>query len=242
MRYAIISDIHGNLEAFETALKTIKKQETDRILFLGDIVGYGPNPNECLDLLLKEADLTLGGNHDWAVVGKTDDDYFNPFAKAAVDWTGSELRNDLKDFLKRTRPMDSYDGFQVAHSSPMSPDLWQYILSQKDAMLNYPFIENEVCFIGHSHQPLVIEYADVNSIQATRPAMVTLYPEKKYIINVGSIGQPRDSDPRSCWVIYDTEMGTVEFHRQEYDIQAVQKKMMAIGLPKYLIERLAVGR
>ncbi len=242
MRYALISDIHSNLEAFTAVLENIEKSHIDRVLFLGDIIGYGPNPNECLDLLLEVADLTLGGNHDWAVIGKTPDDYFNPFAKAAVDWTNENLRKDLGDFLMRTRATDTFDGIQLAHSSPLKPELWLYIMSQTDAIENYQSMEGDVCFIGHSHQPIIMEFSGPESVRASRDPFMTLDQDKKYIINVGSVGQPRDLNPDACWTIFDSEIGSVEFHRTPYDIQAVQKKMEDAGLPRYLIERLAKGR
>ncbi len=242
MLYALISDVHANLEAFEAVIEDIKKVSPDRILFLGDIVGYGPNPNECLELLLKIADVTLGGNHDWAMVGKTSMDYFNPFAKASATWTEKQLKDEHKDFLSRTRSIDMFDGFQLAHSSPYNPDEWRYILSQTDAQENYPHIEGNLCFIGHSHQPIVIEFDDEGEALAYREPMMTLNPDKKYIVNVGSIGQPRDANPKACWAVYDSEIGRIEYRRVEYNINETQRKMHGHGLPRYLINRLAEGR
>ncbi|VAX14871.1 hypothetical protein MNBD_NITROSPINAE04-1611 [hydrothermal vent metagenome] len=242
MRYALISDIHANLEAFEAVLKDIKSVGVDNTLFLGDIVGYGPNPNECVDLLLKEADLSLGGNHDWAAVGMTSSEYFNPYAKSAMDWTVETLRDDLKDFLLRTRAIDTFDGIQVAHSSPLNPEQWQYIMTQKDAAENYPHIQGEICFIGHSHQPIIIECAGPDDIRALRVDTMTLNPKMKYLVNIGSVGQPRDSNNHSCWVVYDSDLGSVEFRRVGYDISVTQKKMSDAGLAKYLIDRLSEGR
>ncbi|HEB71234.1 MAG TPA: metallophosphoesterase [Nitrospirae bacterium] len=242
MRYALISDIHANLEAFEAVLKDIKSVGVDNTLFLGDIVGYGPNPNECMDLLLKEADLSLGGNHDWAAVGMTPSEYFNPYAKSAMDWTVEVLRDDLKDFLLRTRAQDTFDGIQVAHSSPLNPEQWQYIMTQKDAVANYPHIQGDICFIGHSHQPIVIECAGPDNIKALRVDAITLSPGMKYLVNIGSVGQPRDSNNHSCWVVYDSDLGSVEFRRVGYDISVTQKKMSDAGLAIYLIDRLSEGR
>lgn len=242
MRYAFVSDIHSNIEAFEAVLEDIERVSPDRILFLGDIVGYGPNPNECIDKLLQVADVSLGGNHDWAAVGKTPDDYFNPFAKAAVDWTVKTLREDNKDFLLRTKASGSFDGFQVAHSTPFMPEEWRYIMSQKEAVENYQSIESQLCFIGHSHQPLIIEYADPSSVKVYREHSFQFDPGRKYIVNVGSVGQPRDANPDSCWALYDSDEHTIQYHRVPYDIQSVQKKMEEVGLPRYLIDRLAQGR
>jgi len=242
MRYAVFSDIHSNKEAFEAVLEDIKMYGVDRMLFLGDIIGYGPDPNECMDLLLTVADISLGGNHDWALVGKTPNDYFNPFAKAALDWTNSNLRDDHKDFLRRTRAVDNFDGVMLAHSSPKGPEEWKYILSKEDAIENYKSIESEICFIGHSHQPIIIEMPDENTVNPIRDKFKVLDPGKKYIVNVGSVGQPRDSNNKACWVLYDTDLGSVEYRRVKYDIEEVQKKMRNSGLPRYLVDRLALGR
>lgn len=242
MRYALVSDVHSNLEAFRAVLRDIRDMGADRILFLGDIVGYGPSPNECMEILLKVADLSLGGNHDWAVVGKTSDDYFNPYAKAAVDWTRSVLLDDYVDFLRRTRPEDVFDDFQVAHSSPCEPSEWRYIMSQRDALENLGCLKKQICFVGHSHQPLIIEFDTNRSIKVLREERMVLNPELKYIVNIGSVGQPRDSNVNACWVLYDSDDGSVTFRRVAYDVEAVQRKMRGIGLPQYLIDRLAVGR
>ena len=242
MRYAFVSDIHSNIDAFESVLEYMEGEKPDRVLFLGDIVGYGPSPNECIDKLLQVADVSLGGNHDWAVVGKTPDDYFNPFAKEAVDWTAKVLREDNKDFLLRTKASDVFDGFQVAHSTPFKPEEWRYIMSQKEAIDNYSSIEQKLCFIGHSHQPLIIEYSGPPSVKVYREQKFPFLPENKYIINVGSVGQPRDANVKACWVLYDSDETTVQYHRVPYDITSVQKKMEAVGLPRYLIDRLAQGR
>jgi len=242
MRYAVFSDVHSNKDAFEAVLEDIHLYGVDRKLFLGDVIGYGPDPNECMDLLLKAADISLGGNHDWALVGKTPNDYFNPFAKAALDWTFDHLRDEHKDFLKRTRAVDVFDGVMLAHSSPKSPEEWKYILSKEDAVDNFPSIETEICFIGHSHQPIIIEMPDQNTVIPVRERFKVLEPGRKYIVNVGSVGQPRDSNNKACWLLYDSDLGSVELRRVQYNIEAVQKRMRNAGLPRYLVDRLALGR
>ncbi len=242
MRYAFISDVHSNLEALAATLEDIERHKPDKILFLGDAVGYGPNPNECVEILVKKSDLFLGGNHDWAAVGKTDADFFNPFAREAVDWTARELDKKSKDTLLMTTADTLYDGIHLAHSTPMEPEDWRYILSSKEAIDNYEYIKSNVCFVGHSHQPLIIEYNDADDFSVYREVSRALDPGKKYIVNIGSVGQPRDAIPDSCWVLYDLAGNTVNYHRVPYDIAAVQAKMVRAGLPKYLIERLSLGR
>ncbi|VAX24681.1 hypothetical protein MNBD_NITROSPINAE04-2154 [hydrothermal vent metagenome] len=242
MRYAFMSDVHSNIEAFEAVLEDIDNYNPDKILFLGDIVGYGPNPNECVARLLEVSNFTLGGNHDWAVVGKTSSEYFNPFAREALNWTIETLTEKHADFLKTTEASAIVDGFQVAHSTPKHPEEWRYIMSQKEALGNYLYLEADICFIGHSHQPVIIEYESAEDLGIYRDSFMELDTEKKYLINVGSVGQSRDGNEDSCWVMYDSVACNVEFHRVRYDVRATQKKMAMAKLPQYLIDRLSFGR
>ncbi len=234
--------MHANIEAMSAVIDDMSKAGVDKRIFLGDIVGYGPNPNECIELLLKTADFSLGGNHDWAMVDKTPTDYFNPFARQAVDWTISVLKEEHKDFLKRTEASAIYDDIHLAHSSPKTPEDWRYILSYQEAEANYPYLERPVCFIGHSHQPVIIEYSHDGSIEVVRDKTCKLADDKKYIINIGSVGQPRDGNIESCYVIYDLADSSIEFRRVGYDISIVQRKMREADLPAYLIERLSSGK
>lgn len=242
MLYALFSDIHSNIEAFDAILEDIRAAGAEKLIFLGDIIGYGPNPNECIERLLEVADVALGGNHDWAVIGKTPDDYFNPYAKEAVEWTRSVLKEEHKEFLARTKAVEMVDGFQVAHASPLNPEEWRYILSYHDASENFPHVESNLCFIGHSHQPVVIEFNTQDDIIASRVEFKELDPTKKNIVNIGSVGQPRDANVNACWVLYDSEANTVEYHRVPYDVAAVQAKMEKLELPRYLIDRLGIGK
>lgn len=242
MRIAIYSDIHGNLDAFEAVLKDIDREDVDKKVFLGDVVGYGPEPNECIELLGENADVMLAGNHDWAAVEYTDHSYFNPYAKESLFWTMRQLSDKNKEWIKILKPSGTLDNIQLAHATPLQPDEWRYILTMQDAMDNYQAIEKPVCFIGHSHQPVIIEYVDEVNILPIRDIYKTLEPNRKYVINVGSVGQSRDSNPDACYVVYDTKTQNIEFRRVEYNVARVQKKMEKNGLPKYLIERLGVGR
>ncbi|MBI5179611.1 MAG: metallophosphoesterase family protein [Nitrospinae bacterium] len=242
MRIAIYSDVHGNLEALEAVLKDIKREEVDKRFFLGDVVGYGPNPNECIELVKKNADVILAGNHDWAAVGLTDSAYFNPYAKESLFWTMENITDANKEYLRTLKPASTVDNIQLCHSTPVEPQEWRYILTMQDAMDNYDGLEKPVCFIGHSHQPVIIEFADGSNIVPIRDIYKTLEPNRKYIVNVGSVGQSRDSNPESCYVVYDTKTNNIEYRRVEYDVAKVQKKMEKHKLPHYLIERLGVGR
>lgn len=242
MKIAVYSDIHSNLGAFEAMLKDLDRQKLDMKLFLGDIVGYGPYPNECIELLKENSDVALGGNHDWAAVGLTDTSYFNPYAKNSLNWTIETLTDENKKYLKSLKPVVVLDDLHIAHSSPMEPKEWHYILSLRDAQDNYPYIERNICFIGHSHQPIIIEYVDGTNVIPIRDMYKTLNKNRKYMINVGSVGQPRDSNPDACYLILDTKTGDIEYRRVEYDVKKCQSTMAQLKLPQYLIDRIAIGR
>lgn len=242
MKIAIYSDIHSNLEAFQVVIKDMERQKVEKKYFLGDIVGYGPNPNECIDLLKENSDVILAGNHDWATVGLTDTSYFNPYAQESMNWTIETLTDENKEFLKTQKPQAIVDGLQLSHSTPCRAEEWSYIMTIQDASDNYQCLEKDICFIGHSHQPIIIEIVDKDNILPIRDIYKTLEPKRKYIINVGSVGQPRDSNPDACYLTLDTETSVIEYRRLEYDIKRVQKKMTKHGLPKYLIDRLSMGR
>lgn len=242
MKYAVYSDIHSNLEAFEVVLKDINRQKVDKKIFLGDIVGYGPNPNECIEILKKNADIILAGNHDWAAVGKTDTSYFNPYAKESIEWTAEQLSKENRKFLRNLRPAITLNEFHIFHSTPLEPEQWHYIMTTQDAQENYELLKKDLCFIGHSHQPVVIEFVDKVNIMPFYDLYKQLEKDRKYIVNVGSVGQPRDANPDSCYLIYDSKARSFEYRRIEYNIEKVQKKMKKHRLPQYLIERLAYGR
>lgn len=240
MRYAVISDVHGNLEALKTVLKDIKKKKITDILFLGDAVGYGPDPDECVEILNSECNVLLAGNHDWAVLGLTDIDFFNPYAKAAILWTRGKISKEnfaiLKTFLI-SKEIEDKKIFLV-HSTPKEPEEWHYLLTLWDAAVNFHYFDNKICLLGHSHHPFIIERLPSGEMVTYRNE-AKIGDTERYIINVGSVGQPRDGDPRACYAVIDNE--SVKLHRVEYDIEKTQNKMRMFGLPIPLIERLEIG-
>ncbi len=242
MKLAVYSDVHGNMEALAAVLDDMKREEPDAKIFLGDLVGYGPNPNECVDLVRGNADVVLAGNHDWAAVGLTDPSFFNPVAYESLTWTTENLTEENKAYLKTLSPSGSYGDVQLAHSTPLKPEEWRYIVSLHEAMENYPALSRNVCFIGHSHQPIILEYADEANIIPIHDMYMTLDANRKYIINVGSVGQPRDSNRDACYLVYDDKRRNAGYRRVEYDIAKTQKKMARAKLPEYLIKRLGEGR
>ncbi len=240
MRYAVISDVHGNIEALQAVLEDIKNKKIENILFLGDAVGYGPDPEECVKTLFYSCQILLAGNHDWAVLDLTDIDYFNPHAKAAILWTKENLSEEALSMLRRfeiSREVENKKIFLV-HSTPKNPTEWNYLLTLWDAEINFHYFDNPICLIGHSHYPFIIERLPSGEM-ITHREKAKLDSSKRYIINVGSVGQPRDGDPRACYSVIDEWW--VRFYRVEYDVKKTQKKMKAYGLPQSLIKRLQHG-
>lgn len=241
MHYAIISDVHANLEALEAVLEDIRKRDLCKnILFLGDAVGYGANPNECIKLLKENSLILLAGNHDWAVLGLTDIEDFNPYAKTAIHWTMEVISEENKKTLS-TFPISKSlkkDSIFLVHSTPKEPHKWHYLFSISDAEVNFKYFSERICLIAHSHQPFILERQADGRMQTHRER-VKLRKDSRYIINVGSVGQPRDGDMRACYAILNDV--SVELIRVEYDLEKTQKKMYDEGLPAFLIERLSKG-
>jgi len=240
MRYAIISDVHANLEALEAVLKHIDSLAVDKILCLGDVVGYGANPNECTEIIRNRAAITLLGNHDHAATGGTSIDWFNPHARAAILWTQEVLRPDCAEFLKNLPYAASIDGAYVVHANPSEPESWNYIFEPTEALYEFRCFGENICFIGHSHFALFF-VKEGRSCRSTLPAMFTLEQEKRYIVNVGSVGQPRDRIPAASFATLDLPEGVVEFRRVDYDCRLASEKILKAGLPRFLAERLLVG-
>lgn len=240
-KYAVISDIHGNLEAFQAVLKAIEQEEVGKIFCLGDLVGYGPNPNECIDLARAKSDIIVAGNHDWAVIGLTDTGYFNPYAKAAVDWTADTMTAENHGFLKELPIIKRVQekGLFLVHATPENPDQWNYILTYQGARKSFEYLPDRFCFIGHSHVPAIIEEGPHGELTGYSDQII-FRNGCRYIINVGSVGQPRDGNPDAAYAIFEDDK--VIINRIPYDISLTQKKMREVKLPEYLIERLVCGR
>jgi len=247
MRVAIISDVHANLEALEVVLADIRSRQCQSVVCLGDFVGYGPNPNECVDLL---SPLLQGrhvaGNHDWAAVGRLDIAFFNPYAAEAIRWTQRVLRPAVRQYLQALPTQWSQNGalpFLAVHASPRDP-IEEYVLDGATARESFRQRQFSLCFIGHTHIPAV--FLAVGDEVETRPFRageeIRLEAGVRYMINVGSVGQPRDGDPRAAYALLDTAAAAVRLVRLEYPLQRTQEKMLGEGLPPILAERLSVGR
>ncbi len=242
MRFAILADIHSNLAAFEAVLSDADSRGGfDKIWCLGDVVGYGPDPHECIKRLRQFEHVCIAGNHDWAAIGKMDTSEFNPVAAAAAHWTAQQLTAEDRDYLLNLPLTLRENGFTLAHGSPREP-IWEYLLSTEAAQDNFAYFETAYCLVGHSHVPLIFELVANKAVYREFPEGTNLkLEEKRMIINPGGVGQPRDGDPRASYAIYDSEAQTVRHYRVEYDIPATQKKMAEQGLPTPLILRLSVG-
>ena len=247
MRYLILSDIHSNLTALETALKAAEGR-WQKSVCLGDLVGYGPDPNEVIDHVRSLGALTIRGNHDKAVSGVVEGDEFNPIARNALLWTREQLRPENREYLEKlpSGPL-TVDGFSILHGSVYDED--EYVFSPAlalEGLLNAP---SPVSFFGHTHLQggFSLQNGDV-AVLHFKPtggnpfAIFTVEPGTTYLLNPGSIGQPRDGDPRAAFAIADLEHHVVEFWRVPYDIATVQARMRAAHLPEPLVQRLTVGR
>ncbi|MEA1913123.1 MAG: metallophosphoesterase family protein [candidate division WOR-3 bacterium] len=241
MIYAIISDIHGNLESLLKVVEKIKShKEIEKVICLGDIVGYGADPEKCIQITKKISDVILAGNHDFAACGMTNIEVFNPFAKQAVLWTRKVLDYREINFLKNLPLKSSMENMDFVHSSLYRPEEWRYLLSASDTYIDFQIMEKDILFIGHSHTPLVFENK-VGKVKTITKEEMNLQPEGKYIINPGSVGQPRDGDPRASFVIFDSKKNHLQRIRLEYDILEAQRKIREANLPEILAERLSYG-
>lgn len=241
MKYAIISDIHSNVEALDEVLKWIEKEKIKDIICLGDLVGYGPNPKECIERVHRVTEVVLAGNHDYAAVGLTDTNNFNVYAKTAAEWTATVLSKDESSLLSAAPLTSEKDPATFVHATPMEPDLWDYIMSLEDAMINFRHFDTQVCFVGHSHVPMIIEHNTKKSCRLLDSTALIFQPDCRYIINVGSVGQPRDRDTRASFGIFDDEKLKFELVRVEYPYTITQRKILEMGLPSFLAERLGKG-
>ncbi len=243
MRYVIFSDIHSNLEALEAVLEAFSKERVDKYLCLGDIVGYGADPNECARRVKALAPFVVAGNHDWACMDKTNIiDYFNDAAKTAILWTKKTLDEAGKEYLNSLELVKREDNIMLVHATLENPQEFGYIQTLGAAKRSLDLLDStNVCFIGHSHAP-VIFLEDGGQIRYSFRKHIKIAPNIKYIINVGSVGQPRDGNPQSCYAVYDSDLGTVEIKRIKYNVKKAKRKIIAAGLPYFLADRLEMGR
>jgi len=241
MRYAIISDIHSNLEALQVVLKESLVAKVDVIWCGGDIVGYGANPRECLNLLHEFKVMAVAGNHDWAVSGKLDFSHFTNDGKAAIEWTRKHLVMRDFTYLNSLELLIKNKDCILVHASLHEPQAFHYMTNITKVIPSFSLMDTPVCFIGHTHIPGIFVQAEGKKyyLDATNMEIKDGY---KYIVNVGSVGQPRDSNSMASFCIYDTQSRTIELRRLPYDVNEAQRKIFDAGLPVNLAYRLALGR
>ena len=240
MKYAVIADIHGNLDAFQVVLEDARAQKCSHYCCVGDVVGYGGYPKECLDIVRAMNMPCVKGNHDEYCSSEEDLEGFNPHAAEAVIWTRKQLTEDDRKWLRDLKYIRLVASFSMVHATLDQPERWGYVFDKLMAAASFTYQNTGVCFFGHTHVPVAFIRDSV--VRGGTYSKFKVEPGRKYFVNVGSVGQPRDNNPKAAYVIYDLQEGSIEIRRLDYDIAAAQKKMLEVGLPPRLAERLAYGK
>lgn len=243
MKIGIFSDVHGNLEALDAVLIAMRHAGVERYWCLGDTVGYGADPNACSRLVRDTAHAVVLGNHDAACVGAEDPAKFNPNAQRAVAWTAERLEPEHRTWLRQLPLTESISDNLLVHASPHEPANWHYIhtrMKAGDVVKGFAATQARCAFVGHSHQQLVLVRHEEEFFRFLGTAL-RLEEGRRYLVNVGSVGQPRDRDPRAAWALYDTDTGAISLERTPYDIPTAQRKIRDAGLPPQLADRLETG-
>jgi predicted phosphodiesterase len=240
MKYAIIADIHANLEAFQVVLQDIEKQKCTHVACLGDVVGYNANPKECLDTVRAMNIPCVKGNHDEFCSSETPMEGFSPHAAEAGNWTRTKLLEDDRRWLRELKFLRLVSNFTIVHATLDAPQRWGYVFDKLAAAASFTYQNTPVCFFGHTHVPVAFIRDSV--VRGGTYSKFRVEPGRKYFVNVGAVGQPRDGNPKAAYVIYDMDEGSIELRRLEYDIAAAQKKIIEAGLPERLAARLARGQ
>lgn len=240
MRFAIFSDLHGNLEATEAVLADAADRRCTHFVCLGDIVGYNANPHECVEIVQKLDCPTVLGNHDEQASLEESSRDFNPLAERAINWTRDMLTASDKEWLRSLRLTQQVGDFTIVHATLDTPAEWGYVFNNLDAMASFTYQHTAICFFGHTH--VASAFVRDGNVTRVKTEQLTIEPGKKYFINTGSVGQPRDGDPRAAYCIFDTDKNVVEQRRLKYDLPTAQRKIIQAGLPRLLAERLELGR
>lgn len=243
---AIISDIHGNLEALKAVIDDIEARQIARVWCLGDIVGYGPQPDECIEQLRRLPLISVAGNHDLGIIGRLDLTYFNAPGQAAIAWQKPRISfkniNYLKGLAAKERPEPDVI---MVHASLRDP-AWEYIYSARIAAANFKYLETNICFFAHTHLPIIYWQPDGRELKTIIPPVNQEYKlandNSRWLINPGSVGQPRDNNPKAAYLIFDRKEMTLESRRLDYPINQTRELISKAGLPSFLSERLVVGK
>jgi predicted phosphodiesterase len=240
MRFAIFGDIHANLHALQAVLADAKEQEATHYICMGDVVGYNAFPRECLQIVRELDCPTVKGNHDEQASMDITQEGLNPLAEEALDWTREQLQPADQQWLRELRMQRQVRDFTIVHSTLDTPHKWGYVTTQLDAAASFSYQHTGICFIGHTHVPRA--YIREGSVRTLAFGTLQIQRNQKYLINVGSVGQPRDGDWRAAYCIYDTVKNEVELRRLPYDLRGAQQAILAAGLPEKLAGRLSIGR
>jgi diadenosine tetraphosphatase ApaH/serine/threonine PP2A family protein phosphatase len=241
VRYAVLSDIHANLESLRAVLADATSR-ADGILCLGDTVGYGADPGPCVEIMAERATAWVAGNHECGVAGRLDPGWFNPPARAAIDWTGEHLSGDGRRYLGALPLVTDVGDAVLVHASPARPEEWDYLLTAEDGFAALAAFPTRLCFVGHSHVPAVWSIGSAGPAHERGDVAVELRPGRRYLVNVGSVGQPRDGDARAAYAIWDVEERRVAVRRVPYDVETARRKILDAALPSVLGDRLRAGR
>jgi predicted phosphodiesterase len=241
MKYAIIADIHANLEALQVVLEDIKAQNCTHVVCLGDVVGYNADPKQCLDIIRGMNIPVVKGNHDEYCSTENDLEGFNPHAAEAINWTRDQLTLDDRQWLRDLKYLRLVASFTIVHATLDGPQRWGYVFDKLAAAASFTYQNTGVCFFGHTHVPLAF-VKDTGQVRGGTYSKFKVETGKKYFVNVGSVGQSRDGVAKATYVIYDMAEQTIDLRRLDYDMATTQKKILEAGLPPRLAERLAVGR
>lgn len=239
-KYAVFGDVHGNLEALDAVMESMEKEEVTHYACVGDIVGYGANPVECVEKIRALGCKVVLGNHDAGVIGKTDVRFFNSAAREAVEWSKEVMDGTSTSFISALPYVARTERFTLVHATLANPEEWTYIFSPMEAQVYFQYQEDPVCFVGHTHLPGCFSTDPAASFSHT--VTVRLKQGVKYLVNVGSVGQPRDGNPLACYVVYDLADDTIRFVRVPYDVSTAQRKIIDAGLPHVLAMRLEWGK
>ena len=240
MKFAIFGDIHANLEAFDAVMEDAAAQGATHHVCIGDVVGYNSNPHECVARLQEMGCPVVKGNHDEEASADTEIVGLNPLAHAALEWTRRNLTDEDKTWLRNLRMVRQVRDFTIVHATLDTPTSWAYVMNKFDAMASFSYQFTQVCFFGHTHTPRV--YVKALSVTTENTELVRIEPGRKYFINVGSVGQPRDGDWRSAYALYDHDNQVISIRRVPYDIKTTQRKIREAGLPEPLADRLELGK
>ena len=241
MRFAIFSDIHANLEALEAVFADARARRCTHFVCLGDVVGYNANPRECIERVRELDCPVVKGNHDEEATLDASSERFNELAERAIQWTRNNLADQDKEWLRNLPLQKQVHDFTIVHATLDTPGQWGYVFNTLDAVASFTYQRTTVCFFGHTHVPMVFIRGQ-SGVRQERKEHIRIEPGRKYFINVGSVGQPRDGNWRAAYCIYDVESKLVELLRVKYDLATAQKKISKAGLPQLLAERLAMGR